>query len=175
MFVAALREALVDVAHELRLGGAEHDLQVGGLEADVLVAVDDVRRTRDAVPLAQHRLHVTAGTVLEEHLHLALEDEEDFFDLVRVGGVALTRRHEHDAEREVLRGDEVGPVVLAGAARADEAMLRATEAVHARVRERVPIRLAVDESGDLTSQESVECAHAVSPTPGGSTRTGSPT
>ncbi len=73
--------------------------------------------------------------------------------------------------------DEVGAAVLAGAARADEAMLRAAVAVHARVGERVPVGLAVDEACDLALEELVEIGHGqrlASAASGASTRTGSP-
>src|ERR1051325_1078375 len=173
MLVAAPGEIFVDVAHELRLRRAEHDLQVRRLEADVLVAVDDVRRAGDAVPRAEHGLHALARAVLEEDLHLALQDEEDFLDLVRVRGVALARRNEHDAQREVLGRDEIRAAVLSGAAGADEPVLRAAVAVDARVGERVPVGRALDEARDLPGEELVE-AHFDSPAPGGSTRTASP-
>jgi hypothetical protein len=147
--VAPRLQALVDVGHQIGLRLAEHDLKVGGLEADVFEAVDDVGRRRDAVPLAEHRLHPLALAVLEEDAHLAAQDEEDLLHLVGVGGVALARRHEHDAQREVLGGDHAR-VLLARGARADEAMLGATVSLHARVGERVPVALTVHEARDLS-------------------------
>ena len=91
---------------------------------------------------AEHGLHLLAGAVLEEDAHLAAQDEEDLFDLVGVGGVALARRHEHDAEREVLGGNVVA-IGLAGGAVADEAVLRSTIALDARIGERIPVSCSV--------------------------------
>src|SRR5436189_227050 len=99
------------------------------LEADVLEAVDHVRRTGHTVPWAEDGVRPLARRVLEEHEHLALQDEEDLLDLVRVRRVALARGDEHDAQREVLRRNRRG-VRLAGRARADEPMLRAPKALH---------------------------------------------
>src|SRR5439155_23650800 len=89
MLVAPRLQLLVGVGHELGLGPPEHHLEVGGLEADVLEAVDHVRRTRHAVPWAEDGVRPLARRVLEEHAHLALQDEEDLLDLVRVRRVAL--------------------------------------------------------------------------------------
>src|SRR4029450_870816 len=149
MFVPPGLQSSIDVGHEVGPALAEHDLQVGGLEADVLVAVDDLGGARHAGPLSGHRPDPLAGAILEEDLHLALQDEEDLFDLVPVGRVALARRHDHDAPREVP-GRNIAAIGLAGGPVADEAVLRATIAVHARVRERVPVPLSVSPTRDLT-------------------------
>jgi hypothetical protein len=164
VLVAAAREVGVGVAHELGPRRAQHDLKVCGLQAGVLVAVDDVGRARHTVPRAQHGVHAVAGAVLEEDAHRALQDEEDLLDLVGVGGVALAGRHEHDAQREVLGGDEVAPLVLAGAAGADVAVLGAAVAVDAGVGEGVPVRGAVDEPGHLAGQQGAQrFGHRLSP------------
>ena len=104
-----------------------------------------------------------------------------------MGGVALTWRDEHDAEREGARGDEVRVPVLTGAAGADETVLRASITVHARVGERVPVGLAIDEPRDLALEQIIQWGRhrffvwtltargrQGSPVPGASTRTGSP-
>src|SRR5207247_9497662 len=112
-----------------------------------------------AVPCSDPGLDALARAVLEEHFHLSLEDEEDLLDLVGVRGVALTWRHEHDAEREAAGGNEVRVAVLAGAAGADEPVLRTTIAVHAGVGARVPVGLPVGQARELTSDEDVERPH----------------
>src|SRR5215831_14943787 len=122
--VALRLKPRIRVAHEVGTCAAEHHLQVRRLEADVLEAVDDVGRRGDAVPAPEHGLLTVAGAVLEEDLYLAVEDEEYLLDLVRVRGVALTRRHEHHAQRELIRGNRAR-VGLAGRAGADVAMLGA--------------------------------------------------
>src|ERR1700682_4681065 len=66
---------------------------------------------------------------------------------MRVGGIPLAGRHVHDGQREVLGGNRLR-VPLAGGARADEAMLGAAEAFHARVRESIPVGDAIVEAGD---------------------------
>jgi len=97
------------------------------------------------------RTGAPAPRVLEEHQHLAAQDEEDLLDLVGVGGVALAGRDEHDAQREVLGRDRIG-ILLARGASPDEPMLRAPESLDARVREGVPVRTAIDEPRDLSLQ-----------------------
>src|SRR4030095_4506662 len=148
MFVPSGLQSCIDVGHEVGPALAEHDLHVGGLEADVLVAVDDLGGTGHAAPLPESSLDALAGAVLEEDLHLALQDEEDLFDLVPVGRVALARRHEHDAQREVL-GRNIAAIGLTGGPVADEAVLSATIAVHARIGERVPVSCSVSPTCDL--------------------------
>jgi hypothetical protein len=109
------------------------------------------------------------GAVLDEHQHLALEDEEDLLDLVGVRRVALAGRDEHHREREVLRRDHAG-VGLAGGAGADEAVLRALEALDARVGEGVPVGAALGETGHVGAEQLVQglrgLGHCRSP-PGG--------
>src|SRR4029453_6721984 len=152
MFVPPGLQSSIDVGHEVGPALAEHDLHVGGLEPDVLVAMDDLGGAPHTVPLSEHGLDALAGAVLEEDLHLALQDEEDLFDLVPVGRVALARRHEHDAQREVL-GRNIAAIGFTGGPVADEAVLSATIAVHARVRERVPVSLSVSPTRDLTLEK----------------------
>src|SRR5437899_4849792 len=112
--VALGLESGVRVAHEVRPCAPEHHLKVGRLESDVFEPMDDAGRRRDTIPAPEHGLLAAVGTVLEEDLHLAVEDEEHLLDLVRVRGVALARRHEHDAQRELLGGNGAR-VGLAGA------------------------------------------------------------
>src|SRR5213594_1949841 len=138
--VALGLESGVRVAHEVRPRAPEHDLEIGRLESDVLEPMDDAGRRRDTIPAPEHGLLAAAGTVLEEDLHLAVEDEEHLLDLVRVRGVALALRHEHDAQRELLGGNGAH-VGLAGGAGADVPMLGPPVALDASVGERVPVWL----------------------------------
>ena len=89
-----------------------------------------------------------AALVLDEHVEKALQHEENLLDLVRVRGVALAGLDIHDREREILRRDHGRIAVLAGAAGADEAMLRALEAFDLGVLERGPVRLLLAEAAD---------------------------
>src|SRR5262245_46312182 len=152
MRVALFRQLGVRVAHEPGLPGAQHHLQVRALDAHVLEAVDDVGGAGDAVPLSEHRLRAASLAVLEEHLDLAFEDEERLLDRMRVGGIALARRHVHDRQREMLGGDGLD-VTLAGRAGADVAMLRPAEAFDARVGESIPVRDTIDEAGDAALEQ----------------------
>src|SRR5262249_37280303 len=63
--------------------------------------------------------------------------------------IALSRLHIHDRQGEVLRRDHARIAVLAGTARADEAMLRALVALDLGVLERRPIRLLLAEASDI--------------------------
>src|SRR5689334_2367933 len=153
MGVAALVELLVGVAHRLRAGAAEHDLEIDRLEAVVDVAVNDAGRAGDALPGPETRLEAAAGLVLDKDVEEAFEDEEHLLDLVRVRGVPLPRLDIHDAEREAARRDGAHVGVLAGAAGADEAVLRAPIAVDAGVLEGVPVGDAVAEAGDVALQD----------------------
>ena len=121
------------------LRAAEHHLEIDRLERVVLVAVDHAGRARDAFPRAEPRGDALAGLVLDEDVEMALQHEEALLDLVGVRGIALPRRHEHDREREILGRDHGRVVVLAGAAGADEAVLRALVAFDLGVLERRPV------------------------------------
>src|SRR5262245_32014107 len=63
--------------------------------------------------------------------------------------VALTGWHIHDRERKIIRWNNVGIAVLARAARADEAVLRALVTFDLGVLEGCPIRLAVAKAPDI--------------------------
>jgi hypothetical protein len=65
-----------------------------------------------------------------------------------VRGVALPRLHIHDRQREVLRRDHGRIAVLAGAAGADEAVLRPLVALDLGVLECRPVRLLLAEAPD---------------------------
>src|ERR1051326_2273422 len=80
---------------------------------------------------------------------MALQHEEALLDLVSVRGVALADRHIHDRQREVAGRDDVRVGVLAGAAGADEAVLRALEALDLGVLERGPVALLLAEAADV--------------------------
>src|SRR5262249_54973442 len=69
-------------------------------------------------------------------------------DLMGVRGVALSGRHKHDREGEVLRRDDGGIAVLARAAGADKTMLRAFVPLDLGVLERRPVRLLLAEAAD---------------------------
>ena len=77
---------------------------------------------------------------------------------MRVRGIALTRRDEHDAERELPGGNRTR-VGLAGGAAADVAVLSPPVALDPRVGEGVPVRLPVHEAGHAGFQELVERRH----------------
>src|SRR5262245_57200171 len=149
MGIAALVEVLVGVAHGLGLAASEHDLEVDRLEAVVLIAVDDAGGTRDAFPGPETGGEALAALVLDKDVEIALEHEETLFDLVGVGGIALSRLHIHDRQGEVLRRDDARIAVLAGTARADEAVLCALVALDLGVLERRPIRLLLAEASDI--------------------------
>src|SRR5262245_39070833 len=147
--IAALVEVLVGIAHGLGLAAPEHDLEIDRLEAVVLISVDDAGGTRNAFPGPKAGGEALAAVVLDEDVEVALEHEETLFDLVGVGGIALSRLHIHDRQGEVLRRDDRWIAVLAGTARADEAVLRAFVALDLGVFERRPIRLFLAEESDI--------------------------
>src|SRR5215831_2529940 len=147
--IAALVEVLVGVAHGLGLAAPEHDLEIDRLEAVVLVSVDDAGGTRNAFPGPEAGGEALAVLVLDEDVEVALEHEETLFDLVGVGGITLSRLHIHDRQGEVLRRDDGRIAVLAGTARADEAVLRALVALDLGVLERRPIRPLLAEASDI--------------------------
>ena len=155
VLIAAGLQRLVRVRHEVGAALAEHHLQIRGLEAHVDEAVEDVGGRGDAVPRAEHRLRAVPRPVLEEDQDLAAQDEEHFLHLVGVGGIALAGRDEHHAEREVLGGDHAR-IRLAGGAAADEPVLGAAVALDARVREGIPVPLAIGEARHLPGQELIE-------------------
>src|SRR5256885_26071 len=63
--------------------------------------------------------------------------------------VSLSRLDIHDGQREILGRDDRGVAVLAGAAGADETMLRALVAFDLGILECRPIRLLVAEASDI--------------------------
>src|SRR5262249_26661148 len=149
MGIAALVEVLVGVAHGLGLAASEHDLEIDRLEAVVLISVDDAGGTRNAFPGPEAGGEALAALVLDEDVEVALEHEKTLFDLVGVGGIALSRLHIHDRQGEVLRRDDSWIAVLAGTARAEEAVFRAFVALDLGVFERRPIRLLLAEASDI--------------------------
>src|SRR5262245_18520755 len=149
MRIPLLVELLVGVAHGLGLGAPDHDLEVDRPEAVVLIAVDHAGGTRDALPGTEPGGDALAAFVLDEHVEIALQHEEALLDLVGVRGVALARLHIHDRQGEVLRRDHGRIAVLAGAAGADEPVLRALVAFDLGVLERRPIRLLFAKAPDV--------------------------
>src|SRR5215831_18630718 len=70
--------------------------------------------------------------------------------------VTLAGRHEHDREREVSGRDHGRIIVLAGAAGADEAMLRALVAFDLGVLEGGPIGLLVTKASDISRHDGLD-------------------
>src|SRR5229473_5885088 len=149
MIAAALVKLLVRIAHGFRLAAAEHDLEVDGLQAVVLVAVNDAGRAGDALPGSEARGEAVAGFILHEHVEKPLQHKEALLDFVGVGCVALARIDEHDRQSEIAGRNDGRIAMLAGAAGADEAMLRALVALDLGILKRRPIRLAVAEPGHI--------------------------
>src|SRR5215471_13942754 len=149
MGIAALVEILVGIAHGLGLAAPEHDLEIDRLEAVVLISVDDAGGTRNAFPGPEAGGEALAVLVFDEDVEVALEHEETLFDLVGVGGITLSRLHIHDRQGEVLRRDDGRIAVLAGTARADEAVLRTLVAFDLGVLERRPIRFLLAKAPDI--------------------------
>src|SRR5712692_266406 len=148
MSVAARVKLVIGVAHGLRSRLAEHNLEINRLEAVVHVAVDHARRTRDAFPRPELDVDAPPAFVLDEGGEKALQHEEHFFHFVRMRRISLARLDVHDAQREAARRNHAGITVLARAAGADEAVLRALVALDFCVLERGPVGLAVAETGD---------------------------
>ena len=111
--------------------------------------MNDPCRAGNAFPWAEPSGHSLAAVIFDEHVEKALQHEETFLDLVRVRGIALTWLDIHDRQREIPCWDDGGVAMLAGAAGADEAMLRAFVAVNLRVLEGGPVRRLVFESADV--------------------------
>src|SRR5499427_567354 len=149
MGVAAAIEPVVRVAHGVRAAPSEHDLKIDRAEAVVLVAVDHAGRARDALPRTEPRGESLPALVLDEHVEETLQHEEALLDLVGVGGIALARLHIHDRQREVAGRNDGRIAMLAGAAGADEAVLRALVAFDLGVLECGPVRLLVAEASDI--------------------------
>src|SRR5262249_14253905 len=105
--------------------------------------------TRNAFPGTEPRGQTLAGFVLDEHVHVALEDEEYLLDLMGVWRVALAGRHKHDRKGKIFRGNNRRIAVLAGAAGADKPVLRALITFDLGVLEGCPIGLAVAEAPDV--------------------------
>src|SRR5262249_23865449 len=152
---AALLKGRVRVGHQVGPRLAEHHLQIRRLESDVHEAVDHIGRARHAIPRPQHRFGAVARRILDEDLHLPPEDEEHLLDFVRVGGVSLTGRDEHHAQREVLGGNHVR-VGLARGSASDEAVLGASIDLDTRIGKSIPGALSIVEPGDLSSQQLLE-------------------
>src|SRR6185437_5753345 len=149
MRAAAAIELVIGIAHGLGLGGAEHHLEIDRLKAFVLIAMDDTGRAGDAFPGSETARFAASAFIFDEDGEIALQDEEDFLDLVGVRGIALARRHIHDAQSEGARRDDGRIAMLARAAGADEAMLRAAIAFDLRVFEGFPIPDLVAKAPDI--------------------------
>src|SRR5262245_17695785 len=148
MRVAVLVELVVGIAHRFRLASTQHHLHVDRFETIVLITVNHTSRTRYAFPRTEPRGQTLAGFVLDEHVHVALEDEEDLLDLVGVRRVALAGRHEHDGKRKILGRNDGRIAVLSRTTGADKAVLRALVAFDLRVLQGGPIGPAVAEAPD---------------------------
>src|SRR5215469_3790365 len=149
MGVALLVKLVVGVTHGFRLAAAEHHLEIDGRETVVLIAVNHAGRAGDAFPRAEPRRHPLAALVLDEDVEKALQHEKALLDLVRMRGVALARLHIHDREREVSGRNDRGVAMLAGAAGANEAMLRPLVALDLGILERRPIRRLLAKTADI--------------------------
>ena len=77
---------------------------------------------------------------------MALEHKEDLLDLVRVGSIALSGRHEHDREGEVFGWNGTDIAVFSRTAGADESMLGAFVAFNLGVLERRPVGFTVSKA-----------------------------
>src|SRR5688500_13440999 len=140
---AAPVQLLVGVSHGVRARPAEHNLEIHRLQALVHITVDHPGRAGDAFPRTEPDVQAPPAFVLDEGGQVAAQHEEDLLDLVGMRGVALAGLDIHDRQREAARRDDVDVDVLARAARADEAVLRALVAVDLCVLERRPVGLAV--------------------------------
>src|SRR3954454_19665795 len=84
---------------------------------------------------------------------MTLEYEEHLFHFMRMRGVPLSGLDVHDGKREAARRDRRRIAVLARAAGADEAVLRALIPLDLRVLECRPVRLAVAEARDIARRD----------------------
>ena len=73
---------------------------------------------------------------------------------MRMCGVALAWRNGHDRKREIAGGYEI--LVGLAASVADETVLRPAPAVDRRVGERMPVRFALAEAGDVFPENGLE-------------------
>src|SRR5262249_44378144 len=149
MVGTAPEQFFIRIAHGFGFAATQQDLEVHGLEAVILIAMDNARRARDAIPSAEARGDALAGFILHEHIEESLQHEEAFFDLVGVGRVALAGMHEHDREGEIAGRNDRRITMFAGAAGTDEAMLRPLVALDLGVLEGGPVGLAVAESAHI--------------------------
>src|SRR5258708_6251465 len=156
MGLAAFEELVVGISHRLGSAAAEHDLEIHRFEAVIVEPVDYAGRAGDALPGPELAGEPVAGLILDEDGQIALQDEKDFLDLVRVGGITLARRAEDDAEGKGARRDRIRIVVLAGAAGANEAMLGAAIALDLGVLERFPIGYLVTKAADIAFRDLVK-------------------
>src|SRR6516162_1706802 len=158
MGVALPVELVIGIAHRVGTGAPEHDLKIDRLQALVLITVDDPRRAGDTFPRPERPADPAAAVVLDKDRQISFEHEEDLLDLVRVRRVALPRWHIHDAESKGARRDHRRILMLAGAAGADEAMLRTAIPVDPGILEGFPIALLVAKAtnkalGDLVERQ----------------------
>src|SRR5687768_6059466 len=101
MLVATGIQFVIRIAHCFGPATAEHNLEVNRLKAVVIVAVNHASRTGDAFPRSQTLRYLATVLVLDEHVEMALEHEENFLDLMRMRCISLTGRNEHDGERKI--------------------------------------------------------------------------
>src|SRR6266478_8102640 len=152
----ALEQRIVGISHGFGLAASDHDLEINRLQTVVLIAMDDPRRAGDAFPGAEPARDLAAVFILDKDVEMALQDKEDFFDFMGVRGIALAGRHEHDGQREIAGRDRRRIAVFSRAPGADEAVLRALEALDLRIFERSPIRLAVGKTRDIALHDRID-------------------
>ena len=111
--------------------------------------MDHAGRAGDAFPGPELDVESPAALLLDECGEIALEDEKHLFHFMRVRGIALAGLDVHDREREAARRYGGRVAVLAGAARADETVLRTLIALDLRVFEGGPVGLAVAKARDI--------------------------
>jgi len=58
--------------------------------------VDNAGRAGDALPWAKALCDAISALVLDEHVEMALQDEEDLLDFMGMRRISLTRRNKHD-------------------------------------------------------------------------------
>src|SRR5689334_22933375 len=105
--------------------------------------MDHAGRARNALPWAETLSDPITLLVFDKHIEVPLKDEEHLLDLVRMSGISLAGRHEHDREREVLCRDHRGVAVFARTACTNEAVLRSFKPLNLRVFEGGPIGLPI--------------------------------
>src|SRR4051794_400866 len=98
--------------------------------------MDHAGRTGDAFPWPERAAQPAAAFIFDENREITAQHKEHFLDFMRMCGISLPRRHEHDGQREAARRNDIGIAMLARAAGANETMLRAAIAVDLGILER---------------------------------------